>query len=272
MNEMTGMKMILSESFKCLRNNATRILLLVLLISLPIALIQACVVDARFDVNGVMSVIEDAQAQMEAGEEFADAGALTDASSKLLTYLGITMLLSAFSLIVQIGVMLIVRNHRDGVVTEFRDVFEMALRLFPKVLLTQILAGVLMAIGFLFCVLPGVFMYYVFYMIPYGVVYTELWGRKGLFVSSLYSRKYGRKVLSMILINLLYTWLTSMLVQFLVGLLPHSAVMTAVSGTVAYCVQDLFSCVLVACFSTMALSMDLGVDLSQLGGKTRVVD
>ncbi len=265
--DMDSTKAILVGSFKSLKCNIANILLLILLISLPIALIQSCVVDARFDLDGVMHVISEAQAKLEAGERLASEGALMDASSKLLIYFCITMLLSAFSLIVQIGIMLMVRNHRDGVVTEFRDIFEMSLRLFPKVLLTQILAGIMMAIGLLFCVLPGIFMYYVFYMVPYGVVYTELWGRKGLFVSSLYARKYGRKVIAMILCGLLYSWGTSGLLQLLMGLLPQTAVFAAIAGTVSYCIQDLFSCVLIACYSGMALSMDLGVDFTQFGKK-----
>lgn len=267
---MESTKAVLTDSLRGLKRNIKYVLLLILLISLPIALVQACVVDTRVDLDGITQVINDAQAQLEAGEPIISEGALADASKKLLVYYGITMLLSSFSLIVQVGVMLMIRNHKQGALTVFRDVFEVSIRLFPKVWLTQLLGSLLMAIGLMFCILPGVFMYFVFYMVPYGVVYTELWGRKGLFVSSLYSRKYGRKVLVMMISGILYSFVISWIVQTLMGFIPNTNILVAISGTVAYCLQDLFACIPTACFSGMALSMDLEVDFSKFNKKQNI--
>lgn len=264
---MESTKVVLADSLQGLKRNLHYVLLLILLISLPIALVQTCVVDTRIDLDGITQVIHDTQAQIEAGEPITSEGAFADASKKLLIYYGITMLLSSFSLIVQVSVMLMIRNHKQGAPTVFRDVFEASVRLFPKVWLTQLLGSLLMAIGLMFCILPGIFMYFVFYMVPYGVVYTELWGRKGLFVSSLYSRKYGRKVLVMILSGMLYSFVISWIIQESLGLLPNTGLLVTVSGTVAYCLQDLLACIPTACFSGMALSMDLEVDFSKFSKK-----
>ena len=264
---MRSTKEIITDSLAGLFHNLKYILLLVLLISLPVAIIQACVVDTRIDLAAVTKVVDDAQAKLEVGETIGSEAALMDATTKMLTYYGISMLLSSFSMIVQIGVMLIIRNRSKGIVTGFGDVFETSMRLFPKVWLTQLLGSILMAIGLMFCVLPGLFMYFVFYMVPYGVVYTELWGRKGLLVSSLYSRKYGRKVIAMIFAGLLYSFAVSWMVEVIMGFVPASQTAIMISGTVSYCLQDLLACLPIACFSGMALSMDLGVDFSQLGKK-----
>lgn len=262
---MESTKMVIKDSLKGFRNNLISVTLLILLISLPIAVLQTCLVDARFEASGVMAVLEEAMAELEAGETI-DAG-LTDASSKMLVYVALTTLLSSFSLVVHIGVMLLIRNHRNGVVAEFRDVFESALRLFPKVWLTQLLAGVFILFGLMLCFLPGIFMYFIYYMVPYSVVYTQLWGRKGLFVSSLYSRKYGKRIVGMILFGMLFSTASGFVTGFLSGLFSGVTIPGYVMGILAYCLGDLLSCLLIAVYSGFALAMPLDVDFSQFAKK-----
>lgn len=266
---MGEVKAILRDSARCLGRNLKYILLLLLIVSLPASLLQACVVDAGFDMSGTLSLLEDAMQQYTEGEEFVSGGALSDASSKVMIYFALTALLSSFSLLVHIAVMLLCRNEHEGKTGDFRDVFEEAIRLFPKVWLTQLLASVLIAIGLMFCFLPGIFMYYVFYMVPYAVAFTGLWGRKGLFVSSLYSRKHGRKVLGMILAGIVFSSLSGMGISLLLDVLPTEGTMGYGVQTVSYCLQDALSCILVVFFSGFALSMPLDVNLSGLYKKTK---
>ncbi len=263
MSRMESTKTVIKDSLKGFKSNFISIALLILLVSLPIAMIQTYFVDTRFEASGVMTVLEDAMAKLEAGETITDAG-LADASSKMLVYVALTTLLSSFSLVVHIGVMLLIRNHRNGVVTEFQDVFESALRLFPKVWLTQLLAGFFILFGLMFCFLPGIFMYFIYYMVPYSVVYTQLWGRKGLFISSLYSRKYGKKIVGMILFGMLFSGVSGFITGFVSGLFSDGTLPGYVMDILAYCLSDLFSCLLIAVYSGFALTMPLDVDLSQL--------
>lgn len=246
-----------------LRKNLKYILLLVLLVSLPIALLRVYLVDARFDSGHVMNVLNKAAESYASGDETALNGIAQDAYSKMLLYMGLTLFLSSFSLLLHAGVILLSRAFHRREETDFRTVFDGALRIFPKLWLTQLLADVMTALGLMLCFLPGIFLYFVFFMTPYAVVLTGLWGRKGLFVSSLYTRKYRLPVLLCLLASLAFTFVTGLAADLVLLLLPDGTVYE-IGSVFALCLLDFLSCIPVVFITGYAENMELNVDFSRL--------
>lgn len=231
-------------SLKRFFRNFPYILLLLLLISVPINLIQACVVDVSLTQDGALNLSEDY---------------LSDTLSKYLVYLFLSFVLTSVLNMLYIGVLLILKQDRDGEPVNFRSVFEHAFMLLPKVWLTQILSGLLIGIGLMFFVLPGIILYYIFYMVPFAVVYTEEWGRKGLQAASRYTRKYGRKVVGIILFDLAYRFVIALGTGVLLDMVPFVGRLQTVFSVGVYCLQDLLLCVSFAIIGGWALSMPIDV-------------
>ncbi len=262
---MQDSKTILRESVRSFARNFKYILLLLLIVSLPAALLQACVVDARFDMAGVLTVIEQATEQYEADPSAVPDSILSAASFKMMLYFALTTLISTLSVLIHMGIMLLCRDDRQGVRICFRDIFEESLRLFPKVWLTQLLSSLLIAIGLMFCFIPGILMAYVFYMVPYAVVYTGFWGRKGLYVASLYTRKRGLVVLLLIVAGFAFSYISGFGINLLLQFLPEqTGVIEMMVNTLFYCIRDLLACIPVVFISGFALSILDELDLSAL--------
>lgn len=229
------------DSLKSFFHNFKYILLLVLLISLPVSLIQACIVDVRFDQSGM----------------FETQGDLSDVLSKYLVYLVLSSILTAILTMLHIGVMLLRKCDYDGTPVRFREIFEKSMVLLPKVWVTQILSGIIVGIGFMFFMLPGILLYYIFYMVPYAVVYREEWGRRGLFVASCYPRKHRRPVLGIIVFDLVYNLVLTIGMSLLMHFIPFTGTAYYLLSAGVYCLQSLLSCIPVVIISGFALSLPI---------------
>lgn len=238
------MKQSISASFKSFFRNFPYILLLLLLISVPINLMQACIVDVHLAESDVLNMTENV------------SGAL----SKYLIYMFLSFLLTSVLNLLYIGVMLLRKCDYDGATVDFRTIFEKSLTLLPKVFVTQILSGILVGIGLMFFVLPGIILYYVFYMVPFAVVYTEEWGRKGLHVASLYPRKNGRKVVGILLFDLAYRFILVMGTSVLLEMAPFVGKLQTVFSVGVYCFQDLLLCLSFMILGGWALAMPIDLD------------
>lgn len=200
---------VLSGGFSCFKENFKMLLLLVLVVTLPMAIVQVFMIDRNFDYAGTMNTFMELYS---ASTEEAEAGAAGDASGlawKLLLYLGLTALISSVSLITEAGALVLV-GRKYGYLKEsgepvmgaepvsdrnmpgFSALFEMAFRIFPKLWLTMLFVRFSVFMGLMLCFVPGILLYYVFQFAAFSVVFCGLWGRKAGFVSSLATRVYPK--------------------------------------------------------------------------------
>ncbi len=236
----------IKDSLKSFFRNFPYILLLILLISLPVSLIQACIVDVRFEQSGIFEMKED----------------MSGALSKYMIYNLLSILLTSILTMLHIGVMLLRKCNFDGTPVNFRAIFEKSMVLLPRVWLPQILSGIIVGIGLIFFLLPGILLYYIFYMVPYAVVYTEEWGRRGLYVASRYPRKHGRKVVGMILFYFIYSIVLVAGTSLLMNLIPFTGKVYYILSAGVYCLQDLLSCIPVMIIGGFALSLPIELNNS----------
>ncbi len=237
------MKQSIRDSLKSFFRRFPYILLLVLLISVPVNVIQTCFVDVRFQSIDVAQLEED------------PGGVL----SKVLIYYFLLFLLSIVLNMLFIGVMLLRRQDYDGTPVRFREIFEESLVLLPKVWLTQLLSGIIVAIGFTFFMLPGIILYYIFYMVPYAVTYRKEWGRRGLYVASRYPKKHGRTVVGVILFDLVYRIVITAGISALVYFVPLSGNTYTIFSVGVYCLRDLLFCIPFSIIGGIALSLPIEV-------------
>lgn len=231
----------IKDSVKSFFRNFHYVLLLLLLISLPISLIQTFVVDLRFEFIDI--------AQMQENP--------TDSLYKMAIYMLLTALLSSILTMLFIGVILLRKSDFEGKPVCFREIFEKSLTLLPKVWVTELLSGILVCIGLMFFMLPGIILYYIFYMVPYAVVIREEWGRYGLYVASRYPRKHGRKVLGIILFDLVYRFVLTVGTSVIMQMGSFTGKRYALFSAGVLCLQDLFMCIPYVIIAGVALSLPI---------------
>ena len=238
---------VMRDSWRCYRAGFVKLLFLVLAVTLPIAIVQVFLINMNFDFDGMYNaMIEILNAGADSAAAAQEAGSL---SSRMLLYVGITAFLTSISLITEAGAVILTGvemgtlhvpdnspSHRLAVEDEevsFSLLFELSFRSFPKLWLTMLIVNVVTVLGFMLCIIPGIFMYYVFIFAAYCVELTGLWGRKATFVSSLCTRKFPRASLlfavlyfavSEIVLSLTVSSLTSLVALSGIGRIPMAIV------------------------------------------------
>ena len=266
---------ILNDGFSCFKENFKTLLILVLVVTLPMALVQVFMIDRNFDYSGTMNTFMELYSASTEEAEGA-AGDVSGMAWKLLLYLGISALIASISLITDAGAIILV-GRKHGFVKEsgepaasaepvsnraqpgFSALFEMAFRSFPKLWLTLLFVRFSVFMGFMLCFIPGILLYYVFQFAAFSVVFCGLWGRRAGFVSSLATRLYPKPSLicallvfavSGILLPLAFGFLAELPGQF--GL---DAVTSGIISAVLKCAQQLLALMVTMMASTLFAQM-----------------
>lgn len=189
---------IIGESWGLYRSGFVKVFLLMLLTTLPAAIVQVFLVDASFDFNGIYETLFALTRDNAAAEGAQDLYPLL---GRLLLYYGLTLLLDSVSLAVEAG-LVVLAGSRHGVLhvghplrgkdISFGDLFETVFRSFPKLWITMFFVKLITVIGLFLFFVPAVFFYYVFIFAGFSVELKMLYGRKAMFVSSVCTRKFPK--------------------------------------------------------------------------------
>lgn len=196
---------IMRDSWACFKSGFSKLLMLVLAVTLPLSILQVFVIDLNFEKATPASLLLDNLNNASGtGTAMQDYG---DFYGKVFLYLGITALLTSISLITEAGAVIFAGSrmgslhvpenspsHRmaaEGEMT-FSLLSELSFKSFPKLFLTVFIVRLFTGLGLMMCLIPGIFIYYVTIYAVYSVELTGLWGRKAIFVSTLCTRKYPK--------------------------------------------------------------------------------
>ncbi len=124
-------------------------------------------------------------------------------SDKLVVYLLVSLVLSEILIIYRITV---IRLAFDDLLAEKRGIsglFDFSLRVWPKLFITELLLSLMIAIGFMLCVIPGIVIFVLSYYYIFIVVRDNVWGRKVFDASNAYARKNIALVIGFITISVI---------------------------------------------------------------------
>ena len=263
---------IIKDAWSCYKENFAKLLLLVLLVTLPLAIVQVYVVDMRFDFGGVYGTVLDMV--YGGGEAAASSQEVSNLTLRLVLYALITALLESVSLITEAGAVILVGEkfknaappEPDSFVEEipsdkvtFPALFEAAVKSFPKLWVTMFIVRLTTSLGLMLCVIPGLFLYYVFAFSAYSVELTGLWGRRATFVSSLCTRRFPKQSLTYALTFYLFTSVgLSFMVEGLDKLFKLTGLSAGVLGAFsvgAVCLKQLMFLFAVSCGAVLFIRM-----------------
>ncbi|MBO4326424.1 MAG: hypothetical protein J5950_04065 [Clostridia bacterium] len=244
---------VIRDSWKCYRYGFAKLLLLVLIVTLPIAIIQVFIVDMNMNSSGISQLISGLG---NSGAEMAESVSDYSGSfwSRLFLYYGITAFLTSISFITEAAAVIMVGSRmgtlhipEDSIQHQraangdlpFQLLFELAFKSFPKLWLTMFLVILFELLGFFLCILPGIFLFFVFIFSAYCVELTGLWGRKAMFVSSLCTRRFPKASLLFALLNFV---LSEIVLSLIISGLASLAALTGVSGIGAGVVEVVLIC------------------------------
>lgn len=230
------------EAFARFRANFVPILLLLVSVSLPVAIIRVFLIERNFNFGSNYTALLELLANQTADESSVqEAEGLLN---KLMLYYGLVLLLSLILTVMTAGMIRLAKQgeYREGdadtdpLKIGFGELFDNAIRLFPKVLLTSVTVGISVFIGLMLCVVPGILVAYIFQFALCAAVFTGLFGRRAGFVSSLCTRKYPRISVITCMLYLLYM---ALIPNFAVNLLSAAFSAAGLSGT-AFDLVNLF--------------------------------
>ena len=211
--------------------NIGKIFVFALLVYLPIALIQILFFD-----TDAMQDFYTALSQMEAGAE-AQAKVLSAYGDKILIYFGGMIIISLFSLLYTAAISRTALCQITGAKTDGLSLFDSAIRLFPKMLLTMLLYFLFIAAGLILCFIPGVLFAIVFSQAPYLVALTDNWKMQALRLSEKLVRRHTVLFVVLLLLNLAFGWLNDLIFS---GITTGLLSVTGLTGIAADAVSIVF--------------------------------
>lgn len=219
-----SLKKALKETFSVFSRNFGKILIFALLVYLPIAVIQV------FFFNSVsLEDVYQALSAAESGSEEAMAS-LSAYSGKVFAYFAGLVLMNLFSLLYTAAITKITSCDFFGIKISGTDVFDSAIRLFPKMILTQLLCYIFAVVGFMLCFFPGVVFAIVFSQSVYLVVLTGMWKMQAMKLSEKLVRRNTILIVILLLLNMGFTWVLEYVFGWIsVGLIS----LTGLTGTAA---------------------------------------
>lgn len=271
LTDTLSFKKLFSDTGEVIKKYYKYVLLFVIIIYLPLTCIRAFVVDKNFDYASTQTELQEILDKYEQNPDDIDNGKVNSIVSKLSMYFIIQLVFSALTLLCDIAAILSVKYFYENKDTNINEMLEAVPKLFPKLLLTRIIAGFFCSLGFLCCFLPGIIMLFVFYFVNQSVVIDGIWGKKGLLVSSIYQRTNKVSCAMIIVLSLIYTIGVTFLFTLILGLFR--------SGTSAYIAADIVTAVLSEIFSLFAViavsvfyvNIKPDFDFSKLGAKPGAV-
>ena len=178
------MKSILKKSFDIYKRNFTKIVIISLLIWIPLAAINAFILNPALDIEYITEIFNKAStadgAELYADEAYA-------ASKTFLIYTGASLLLSIIGIIAKIAFIKFTARSYSKTESEFitvdkseytiNDCMDESLKKYPKVIWALVLNYLLILCGIMLCFLPGIF---ITFMSAFTITAVVLSGIKGM--------------------------------------------------------------------------------------------
>ena len=228
------------EVLKIYKENLKKILLLAAMILLPIYVIREFVI-----------------------QSFVPKGMAVD-DPRTIWYLLSVWLVDLFLLVFRIAVIKLSFDTMDGKSTGIQDAMDFSVRLWPKLMLTAVLFGISIVFGLMIFVFPAILLFVSYTFYQYVSVKTGLWGRKSLFLSSLYSKKNIGKAAFIAFGSAFLQYILSLAISTVNQELLPNAVARPLLRVALSIVADLLICVVDIYISHYINSVNLEFDISIL--------
>lgn len=207
----------MNQTLQIFRKNYKNILLFALMIVLPVYVVQEFVIAPALpqDLN-------------------AD-------DTRVVWYTLSISLISLFLYVYRIAVIRMSYDTLEGRQTGIADLLEFSVKLWPKMLLTVLVYAISVSFGFMFFVFPGLVLFTLYTFYQYVSVQTGLWGRKSLFLSSVYARKNMRKAAVIAFGTAIIRYAFSYLISTVSGWITNPAIAAVLSIFLFFIAELVFS-------------------------------
>ena len=228
------------EILKIYKANFKKILLLAAMILLPVYVIQEFII----------------QSYLPAEMKVEDP--------RTIWYLLSVWLVTLFLLVFRIAVIKLSFDTMDGKNTGIQDVMDFSVRLWPKLMLTAVLFGISILFGLMLFVFPAILLFVSYTFYQYVSVKTGLWGRKSLFLSSLYSKKNIGKAAAIAFGSAFLQYLLSLCIAEVNQDVLPNAVARPLLRVALFIIADLLTCFVYIYISHYIHHVNLEFDISIL--------
>lgn len=207
----------MNQTLRIFRKNYKNILLFALLIVLPVYVVQEFVI--------VPALPQDLKVD----------------DTRAVWYTLSISLISLFLYVYRIAVIRMSYDTLEGKQTGIADLLEFSVKLWPKILLTVFLYAISVSFGLMFFVFPGLVLFTLYTFYQYVSVQTGLWGRKSLFLSSLYARKSMGKAAAIAFGTAIIRYAFSYIISTVSGWIVNSAISAVFSIFLFFIAELVFS-------------------------------
>ncbi len=239
------MKEVFKKTGEILKSNIAIILAVILLIVVPLWAIQFFVVEKVCDIeNSINTYVtyiasDEALTVEDATELPAD---VRSAWKKILTYYGLSALLSVFSLLAECIAMVLAvkRIKQKNEVYTLMPVMNDGMTAYPRVILATVIVLAICLVGFTMFILPGIYLTIVLSCVVPAVIYTKSI-KRGLFESLKLFRKMPGKLVLLTLIYRGAPLLLSFILSFALSYLTEPSAVKLIASLIGTIITGLAS-------------------------------
>lgn len=231
------------DTFRIFKENFTRLLLLLLMLVLPIYLVQELLIRPYLPA-------------------VAEGNAL-----RAVWYNLSILLISMFLYVFRTAVILLANGTLTGKSSGVLEIIDFSVRLWPKMIGTTLLYALAVSCGLMIFFFPGLILLVAYTFYQYIVAGTGLWGRKALFLSSLYAKKAMGKATAIALCSVLIPAVLSYGVTSLTDFLTGSAVLRTLTSVVLFLLTELATCLIQIYVASYVYHTKIDFDMSILQKK-----
>lgn len=232
----------MNNTIRIFKENFMKLFVLTLMIVLPVYLVQEVVIMPYFP------------AEMEVGDV------------RTIWYTLSIWLISLFLYVFRIAVIKLSYYSLEGKQSTISDLMDFSVRLWPKILLTTLLYAISVTCGLMLFFFPGIILFVAYTFYQYVSVRTGLWGRKSLFLSSLYAKKSMGKAAAIAFGTVLIRYVLSYAVTSLEDVITNPILSTGIA-ILLFVLVELISTLIDIFVSDYIFHTKLDFDLSILQNK-----
>ena len=233
--------------FRIFQKNFKKLLLLALMLVLPIYVIQEFLI--------IPSLPDD----LETGD------------LRMIWYTLSIWLISLFLYVFRISVIKLSYDSLEEKDTGISELMDFSVRLWPKVLLTTLLYALSVACGLMLFFFPGLILFVAYAFYQYISVKTGLWGRKALFLSSLYTKKNLGKAAAIAFGSVMLRYALSYGASALEGRIANALLRPAIA-VVLFVLLELVACLIDIFAANYIFNTKIDFDITVLQKKKSADD
>ncbi|MFR1517334.1 MAG: hypothetical protein ACLSVG_00960 [Clostridia bacterium] len=232
----------MNNTIRIFKNHFKTLLLLSLMIVLPVYLIQEFLITPALP------------------------GDLQSGDARTLWYMMSMWLISLFLYVYRIAVIKLSYDALEEKSSNIPELMDFSVRLWPKILLTTLLYAISVTCGMMLFFFPGLILFVSYTFYQYVAVRSGLWGRKALFLSSLYTKKSIGKAAAIAFGTVLIRYILSYSITFLESKIPN-VILAAALGVLLFLLVELATCLIDIYVSDYIFHTKIEFDLSILQKK-----